>query len=193
MPEQNFVVGHAQLPAQQRTALGITRGKPGRVDAVGQHGKRALPKQHFPGFLAASKAVSQARAEAAAHQPVQLPDKVRLIGGVVAVAHPHGDARPACHGIVKHAKPAVVAVDNAPLRVGGEQRAQFAQVAGQVIVLPHGQLVDAAAQCADLIIKKARLIVMIQKVELHLIAVDGAVDVHHKGLHAASVHGGHDL
>ena len=63
----------------------------------------------------------------------------------MAVTHPHRDARPACHRVVKHAKTAVMAVDNAPLRVGGEQLAQFTQIAGQVIVLPHGHFVDIAA------------------------------------------------
>ena len=34
---------------------------------------------------------------------------------------------------------------------------------------------------------------MIQKIELHLLTVEGAVDIHDKGFHAACVHGGHDL
>ena len=86
-----------------------------------------------------------------------------------------------------------MAVDDAPLRVGGKQTAQLAQIAGEVIVLPDGQLIDAPAQRTDLIIKKARFIVMIQKIELHLLTVESAVDIHDKGFHAACVHGGHDL
>ena len=86
-----------------------------------------------------------------------------------------------------------MAVDDAPLGVGGKQRPQFTQVAGQVVVLPDGQLEDAPAQRTDFIVKKARLIVMIEKIELDLLPVDRAVDVHDKGLHAAGVHGGHDL
>ena len=54
-----------------------------------------------------------------------------------------------------------MAVDDAPLRVGGKQTAQLAQIAGKVIVLPDGQLIDAPAQRTDLVIKKTRLIVMI--------------------------------
>ena len=45
-------------------------------------------------------------------------------------------------GVVKHAEAAVMAVDDAPLRVGGKQTAQLAQIAGEVIVLPDGQLID---------------------------------------------------
>ena len=82
-----------------------------------------------------------------------------------------------------------MAVDDAPLRVGGKQTAQLAQIAGEVIVLPDGQLIDAPAQRTDLVIKKARL----QKIELHLLTVESAVDIHDKGFHAACVHGGHDL
>ena len=145
MAKQNFVIRYAQLPAQQGAALRVAGGKAGRVNAVGQHGEGAFAKQHLPGFLAAGEAVGQACVEAAAHQLVQPAHQVRLIGSVVAVAHPHRDARPACHGVVKHAKAAVMAVDNAPLRVGGEQLAQFAQIAGQAIVLPHGHFVDIAA------------------------------------------------
>ena len=86
-----------------------------------------------------------------------------------------------------------MAVDDAPLRVGGKQGAQLAQVAGNVIVLPDGQLVNTAAQGTYLIVKKARLIVMVEEIKLHLFAVDGAVYVHDERLHAAGVHGGHDL
>ena len=150
-------------------------------------------KKHLPGLLTARKAVRQADVEKAAHKMIEPPDKIAFIRGIVAVAAPHGDTRAPRCGVVEHAKPAVMAVDDAPLGVGGKQLPQFMQVAGQIVVLPDGQLEDAPAQCADLIVKKARLIVMIEKIELDLFAVNGAVDVHDKGLHAAGVHGGHDL
>ena len=193
MAEQDLLIGHAQFPAQQGAALGVAGSKPRCVDAVRHDRKGLAAVQHLPGFFAAGKAVGKPGAEKAAHKPVQPADKVRLIGGVVAVAAPHGDARPPCHGVVKHAEAAVMAVDDAPLRVGGKQTAQLAQIAGEVIVLPDGQLIDAPAQRTDLVIKKARFIVMIQKIELHLLTVESAVDIHDKGFHAACVHGGHDL
>ena len=193
MPKQHFVVGHAQVAAQQRPALRVMPGKQRGVDAVGQHRERRFAKQHTPRLLATGKPVGQPGRKPHTHHPVQRADEVALIGGVVAVARAHRHAGPAGGGVVKHAKAAVVPVQNAPLGVGGKQRAQVAQVAGQVVVLPHGQLKDAPAQRFDLLIKKAGFVVMVQKVKLYLRAVDGAVQVHHKGLHAAGVHGGHDL
>ena len=152
-----------------------------------------LAKKHLPRLLTARKAVRQADVEKAAHKMIEPPHKIAFIRGIVAVAAPHGDTRAPCRGVVEHAKPAVMAVNDAPLGVGGKQRPQFTQIAGQVVVLPDGQLEDAPAQRTDFIVKKARLIVMIEKIELDLLPVDRAVDVHDKGLHAAGVHGGHDL
>ena len=100
---------------------------------------------------------------------IEPPHKISLIRGIVAVAAPHGDTRAPRRGVVEHAKPAVMAVDDAPLWVGGKQRPQFTQVAGQIVVLPDGQLEDAPAQRTDFIVKKARLIVMIEKIELNLL------------------------
>ena len=84
-------------------------------------------------------------------------------------------------------------MQDAPFGVGGKQLPQFPQIAGQVVVLPDGGLEDPAAQRGDLVVKKAGFIIVVQKIELYLFPVDGTVDVHHEGLHAARVHGGHDL
>ena len=192
MTQQDLPFCHAQRSAQAGAAHGVG-GKAGGVDAVVYHGKRVMPKQHLAGFSAAGKAVGQPGAEAAAHQPVQRADKVRLIRGVVAVPRPHGDARFLGGGVVEHTKAAVMPVQDAPFGVGGKQLVQIAQVAGQVVVLPDGGFVDPPAETGDLIVKKARFIVMIQKVELHLVPVNGAVNVHDEGFHAAGVHGGHNL
>ena len=190
--QQNFPLRHAQRSTQAGAAHGVG-GKAGSVDAVVYHGERVAPEQHLAGFLAAGKAVGQPGAETAAHQLVQRADKVRLIRGVVAVPCPHGDARFFGGGVVEHTKAAVMPVQDAPFGVGGKELMQIAQVAGEVIVLPDGGFVDAPAKAGDLVVKKARFIVMIQKVELHLVPVNGAVNVHDEGFHAAGVHGGHNL
>ena len=193
MAKQDFLIGHTQLTAQKRTALRVAGGKPRRIDAVGHDGERMLAKKHLPGLLTARKAVRQADVEKAAHKMIEPPHKIAFIRSIVAVAAPHGDTRAPRRGVVEHTKPAVMTVDDAPLGVGGKQRPQITQIAGQVVVLPDGQLEDAPAQRTDFIVKKTRLIVMIEKIELDLLPVDRAVDVHDKGLHAAGVHGGHDL
>ena len=84
----------------------------------------------------------QACVEAAAHPACPAsPAGSAHQSGVVAVAHPHRDARPACHGVVKHASRCNGR--ECALRVGGEQLAQFTQIAGQVIVC--WSFVDTAA------------------------------------------------
>jgi len=67
------------------------------------------------------------------------------------------------------------------------------QVFRDIIVLPHRQLGNVPAQGFNFSIIKAGLIIVVQKVKLYLAAVHGTVDIHDKGFHAASVHGGHDL
>ena len=111
----------------------------------------------------------------------------------MAVAHPHRHPGQAGTAVVKHPEAAVMAVENAVLGPFAEQTVQLGKIAGQVVVLPDRQFGDAPAQRFDLPVKKAGLVVMIQEVELHPIPVDGAVNIHHKGFHAARVHGGHDL
>ena len=85
-----------------------------------------------------------------------------------------------------------MAVDDA-VAVRIKKTAERRQVTGQVVVLPDGQLGDLAAQGLDFIIIKTGLVIMVQKVELDFVTVDGAVDVHHKGFHPAGIHGRHHL
>ena len=68
--EQNFLVGHTQLGAQQGTALRVAGGKPCGINTVGNDCEGRFAVKHLPGLLAAGKAVGQARAEKAAHDPV---------------------------------------------------------------------------------------------------------------------------
>ena len=193
MAEQDFLIGHTQLTAQKRTALRIAGGKPRRVDAVGHDGERMLAKKHLPGLLTARKAVRQADVEKAAHKMIEPPHEIAFIRGIVAVAAPHRNPGLPGHGVIEHSEAAVMPMQDTPLRVGSKQGVQLMQIAGQVVVLTNGGFIDAPAQLPDFIVKKARFIVMIEKVKLHPLAVDGAVDVHDKGFHAASVHSGHNL
>jgi len=162
-------------------------------NAVGQHGERVFAVQHLPGALAAGKAVGQVVVKAGTHQPVQLAHQVVLIGSIVAVPCPHRHPAAAGHGIIKHAKAAVMPVDDLVFRVRGKKGAQVMQVFRDIIVLPHRQLGNVPAQGFNFSIIKAGLIIVVQKVKLYLAAVHGTVDIHDKGFHAAGVHGGHDL
>lgn len=193
MAKQNFAFLHAKLSAQGGAGGGIVEGEHIGHNTVGQHGERVFAVQHLPGALAAGKAVGQVVVKAGTHQPVQLAHQVVLIGSVVAVACPHRHPAAAGYGIIKHAKAAVMPVDDLVFRVRGKKGAQVMQVFRDIIVLPHRQLGNVPAQGFNFSIIKAGLIIVVQKVKLYLAAVHGTVDIHDKGFHAAGVHGGHDL
>lgn len=73
-------------------------------------------------------------------------------------------------------------------RVLGQQLLHRAQI-GRVALRGYARaLEDAPAQCADLVIKKAGLFLVDQKIELELRAVQMPVIVHQHRLDAAPVH-----
>ena len=84
-------------------------------------------------------------------------------------------------------------VNHPVFRVSGKKLVQLVQVLGKVVVLPDGELGDPPAQVQDLFIVKAGHIVVVQKIELDLFPIHGAVEVHDEGLHAAGIHSGHHL
>ena len=57
----------------------------------------------------------------------------------------------------------------------------------------NSQRKDIAAQLKNLLVIKTGHIIMIQKIKLNFFPVNGAVNIHDKGFHAAGIHGGDDL
>ena len=110
----------------------------------------------------------------------------------MTVPHPHRHTAAAGHPVVEHTESAVMAVEN-PVGMPGEKAVQLMQVTGNVIVLPNGQFCDLPAQGPDFLIVKAGFVVVVQKIKLHLRAVNGTVDIHDESLHAAGIHGRHHL
>ena len=126
-------------------AAGSWRANTSVIMPLGSTVNGCLPYS-ISGALAAGKAVGQVVVKAGTHQPVQLAHQVVLIGSVVAVACPHRHPAAAGHGIIKHAKAAVMPVDDLVFRVRGKKGAQVMQVFRDIIVLPHRQLGNVPAQ-----------------------------------------------
>ena len=108
--------------------------------------------------------------------------------GVVGVGDAHRQARLFSAFQRKKLHGLVVGVQHLDLRVLGQQLLHRAQV-GRVALRGYARaLEDAPAQCADLVIKKAGLFLVDQKIELEPRAVQMPVIVHQHRLDAAPVH-----